>query len=930
MDFRLGLNHINTENEEDEPVNEQQKQKYNADGEDDVYKKDADSIKDYLGDILKEDEKYEEEDDDDGENVKKDGESLIYRLMSWICCNYKDFWVGIVYAIFIILNIKFVVLEIYSFVYVDTSSIKTSPVTFFVMVSILAFTWLYSTSREYWNFNVQKMLGIYIIAITCLLRLSWAVYYLLYSLSIPYISKMVPDEIMTESKIAGLCWIATLIPLAIFVILTSIKVFGGLRINKQMICDFKIKHYLQKIDKYEYTIKCLRYIENGKAYVVGMRDRFLHVNITGATGTAKTSSIIVPIINDDLNTKILNEDEQKKAVEKFIKSGKAYIVKPFKDKDYSEGIFNKGYIKPIQGYEKEFTKVINKFRSAGITIVGPDPSLSDSIYELCENKGIKCSRIDPVREEDGKLKRGSKGFNPLFISPLTPDWARRKEMVKKATLVADVMQAMFEMGGKSDPFFSSVNRIATSTVCMVVMMVHPLIFNGETPTLKHVQTLINDFNKLNLYLPELVRYNNVNGNCYDAIVDTVKYQFLATDSKGVNKFSEHCTGLKIQLNNFLMHPDIERILCANESIDMDMMLRDGDITVVNIELGDLGPVNSPCFGLFIMVSFINAVLRRPGDENTRLPHFLDVDELPIIMSPAFESCYTLFRKFRCSTLGAIQTLDQFDKNDFLRYMKGVILSNCAHHFVFGRSTVNDQKIFSELGGMKEVTKKQDSYSYNSLASEKPSITTKSQYTTEEIERVSKGGIRERDFQEITCFSVKDGRPLEPFGAKVSFLSKKKKGHVKRYIVDWEKLYSNQKVQVSKDEVEKLEKSEMKNVESFPMGSTVSSVLFSKPKSNVESIAKIETNIHSNEKNSEEKKVEEKKGEEKNQQSINIHSNVESYQGLTPNNQNQIVNINLNNIAVDNSNNDSLEKYIQKNDKPKPSELSKSGKADFGA
>jgi hypothetical protein len=177
-------------------------------------------------------------------------------------------------------------------------------------------------------------------------------------------------------------------------------------------------------------------------------------------------------------------------------------------------------------------------------------------------------------------------------------------------------------------------------------------------------------------------------------------------------------------------------------------------------------------------------------------------------------------------------------------MRGVILSNCAHHIVFGRGTLNDQKIFSELGGTEEVTKRQDSYSYNSLSSSKPSKTTKSQYVTEEVERVSKGRIREKDFQEITCYSVKDGRPLEPFSGKVSFLSKKKRAPKKRYRVDWEKLFYSQKVHAGVEEIEKVEPVKTDIIRSSPIGQAVSSISLVKEEPASTGIIQVETNISS--------------------------------------------------------------------------------------
>ena len=68
--------------------------------------------------------------------------------------------------------------------------------------------------------------------------------------------------------------------------------------------------------------------------------------------------------------------------------------------------------------------------------------------------------------------------------------------------------------------------------------------------------------------------------------------------------------------------------------------------------------------------FNNAVLSRPGTEDTRIPHFFYVDELPVLIHPSLEKNFSLFRKYRVSMMVAIQTLDQMEKNEITKYLKG--------------------------------------------------------------------------------------------------------------------------------------------------------------------------------------------------------------------------------------------------------------------
>lgn len=58
---------------------------------------------------------------------------------------------------------------------------------------------------------------------------------------------------------------------------------------------------------------------------------------------------------------------------------------------------------------------------------------------------------------------------------------------------------------------------------------------------------------------------------------------------------------------------------------------------------------------------------------------------------------------------AIRTLDQMEKNEITKYLKGIILG-CAHIIVFGRSSLSDMEIFSSLAGVQDVKDVQTSTS----------------------------------------------------------------------------------------------------------------------------------------------------------------------------------------------------------------------------
>ena len=131
-------------------------------------------------------------------------------------------------------------------------------------------------------------------------------------------------------------------------------------------------------------------------------------------------------------------------------------------------------------------------------------------------------------------------------------------------------------------------------------------------------------------------------------------------------------GTRNIINEFLLMPANREIFCSQNSIDFDWALANGEVTVCNYNLAS-GDTDAVAFGLFFLLSFNNAVLSRPGTEFTRVPHFFYVDELPVLIHPSLEKNFSLFRKFRVAMTVAIQTLDQMEKNEITKYLKGVIL-----------------------------------------------------------------------------------------------------------------------------------------------------------------------------------------------------------------------------------------------------------------
>ena len=143
------------------------------------------------------------------------------------------------------------------------------------------------------------------------------------------------------------------------------------------------------------------------------------------------------------------------------------------------------------------------------------------------------------------------------------------------------------------------------------------------------------------------------------------------------------------IENLLRYPGVRTILCnRTNNLNYDHALANGDVTLVCTRRGDLGASIHRGFGLFFLLLMQQSVLSRPGNEKTRIPHFLYIDEFPPFVCKATEDIFTLYRKYRVGTIISAQNLSQFGVKDEVNFRQ-TILANCTTKIVFGNNTPED-------------------------------------------------------------------------------------------------------------------------------------------------------------------------------------------------------------------------------------------------
>ena len=145
-----------------------------------------------------------------------------------------------------------------------------------------------------------------------------------------------------------------------------------------------------------------------------------------------------------------------------------------------------------------------------------------------------------------------------------------------------------------------------------------------------------------------------------------------------------------QLDNLLRIPGIKSILCnRNNNLNFDKMLANADVTFLCTRRGDLGAAGHKAFGLFFLIAMQNAVLRRPGVESSRIPHFLYIDEFADFICKDTEAMFTMYRKYKVGTIISTQSLQQLETPHLRENYKSTILSNCANKIFTGNGEFNE-------------------------------------------------------------------------------------------------------------------------------------------------------------------------------------------------------------------------------------------------
>lgn len=579
-----------------------------------------------------------------------------------------------------------------------------------------------------------------------------------------------------------------------------IRLFMLLLENKVVMKEilfFRLDQYMdfRKNKKYLYDLNLGRDTGTGISIKVLEKDRWLHQLDDGASGSGKTSLVMLKGIAQDLDTRQRNERKQKKIVYDMLDENQIFRYR-------EEDDFNINDFYPYPSHRQQFEEVKRTYRVAGITFMAPDDSGLDKVYQLAKARGVShINRIDPRILENEQYKEDFIGYNPFYIEPELIRKQNKAYVVKvnqRASIYRDVMQKLYEMDGKSDSYFTGVNKTTNYNMSMLCILTYPFLHGRQA---NPVDSLMELLSLRPIEVEEEKEYEDKNGaikkrkhtelypnpklldlltcfrqSCSEEVVKSFsnsiliffETEFVENPKRGLELFNQSL-GLRNLVNDFVNNPILSPILTApdDRTFVISRALERGEITLFNF-YQEMGDSMSRTFGLFFLLNFDAEVKARPGTEDTRLPHFLRLDELPVILHPIVNSQISLYRKFRVSCEYAIQSLSQMEENQATKFLAGS-LKTVGTHIVFGRAGLEEMKVYEQMSGIKMVDSTRYGYAEGSIWSDQ-SQTQNIQTTAMEGAAMSGSDIRYRNFGECTLFLVRNGVPAMPRVTRFEFLN----------------------------------------------------------------------------------------------------------------------------------------------------------------
>ncbi|MBO5349390.1 MAG: TraM recognition domain-containing protein [Clostridia bacterium] len=446
--------------------------------------------------------------------------------------------------------------------------------------------------------------------------------------------------------------------------------------------------------EYSCEIKICVDQRNGKAVKIAENKRYESMLVAGVSGSGKTSLIFEPMIARDIEKKYFYKKSAKEFAFAALKAGLASLNCPY-DNDYINENFSLNMITADESKMSTYKSCMKKmiynssddkiiYKDLGLTYISPDIESTSRIQKVAKNYHVNINLIDPNSPD-------TKGLNPfVYDNPL-----------HTAIVISTILKELhFSNRGDLDINLGAMANFSTQAIenlSILLKVMYPKMHNEDLPTLEDMLDALTNYELVQNMCEEMEKDEEL-AKEYSILLSYFKRNFYPNSKSNIDT-EKYLSVAATQLDNLLRYPGMRNILCQRtNNVNFDLALANGEFTLLCTRRGDLGPAAHTALGLFFLLSMQHAVLRRPGTEKTRIPHFLYVDEFADFVNKSTVPMFTLYRKYRVGTVISVQNLNQLSMTH--EQLRQTIFANCVHKVVFGNNSPEDNDIWSLELGMK--------------------------------------------------------------------------------------------------------------------------------------------------------------------------------------------------------------------------------------
>ena len=570
------------------------------------------------------------------------------------------------------------------------------PIKYFFAFACLAFAFFFSGSSKFAKADVNKLrffhafiVSFYILVVSAVVQwLNQIIWINL--LSLPNYPELARDFFYLFKP--AFTALGVYIPLVTFYKVLKWLIFSinDVKDIRDSIFDYggiKLTSDKEAHGVYTCEVKVCVDSESGEDICIPEKKRYESFLVVGVSGSGKTTMVYEPMLARDIERKSFFKEISKEMGFTALRTGLATLNCPY-DNDYINENFSLDMLIPkeekLDTYKNYMKKMIISssgskiiYRNMGITYVSAEIESVSKIAKVAENFHIPVNIVDPNRAD-------SPGLNPFVY----------KDPIKTGIAVSSVLKGLY-LHSRPDTELAFRENEAVQVIeniSILLKEMYPLEHEGLLPNLEDVLDLLTDFDLVIDYVEKMKQVPELSEK-YRILIRYFENNFYP-DSSNLLNAKRSTTTASAEIDNLLRYPGVKAILCnRSNNLDYEKILSEGQVTLLCTRRGDLGETAHKAFGLFFLLLMQQAILSRPGNDSTRIPHFLYIDDFPAYICKATEPIYTLYRKYNVATVLDSQNLTQL-KGDLSAdprgdYYKNLILSNTVNKFIFGNATPED-------------------------------------------------------------------------------------------------------------------------------------------------------------------------------------------------------------------------------------------------